>query len=280
MSILDNVIQQVQQQNFNLLEDIRKKRGNPIIPLFVTPITRSTVDNVYNIMNSPEFEKNRSECVNKDNVDVIIDSGGGDADAAYHIAKLLHRKFTGKITYIIPRYAKSAATLLVSGGDSIIMGPTSELGPLDPQIPQENGDYISAKAVQSTLDLIKKHIKTDLKLASVIASRLNPLVLGQYESTLEIAKEYQKELLFLRMYKKGKNNEKIVNDIVNKFAEGYTHHSRIIDYEDADCCKLIIEKLDGADWNIIWELYMSHTQIMYLFKVMKILERAKEYDLE
>jgi ClpP class serine protease len=270
----------VQEHNARFLEEIRKKRGNPILPLFVTPITRATVDNVYNIINSPDFEKRRAECKNKDNVDVIIDSGGGDADAAYHIAKLLHRKFKGKITYIIPRYAKSAATLLVSGGDLIIMGPTSELGPLDPQIPQDNGDYISAKAVQSTLELIKKHIKTDLKLASVIASRLNPLVLGQYESTLAIAKEYQKELLFLRMFKKDKKNEKIVDSIVQKFAEGYTHHSRIIDYEEADICKLKIEKWDDKEWRQIWDLYMSHTQIMYLIKVMKILEKAKEFDIE
>ena len=141
-----------------------------------------------------DFEKRRKECKNPNNIDIIIDSGGGDADAAYHISKLLHRTFKGKISYIIPRYAKSAATLLVSGGNEIVMGPTSELGPLDPQIQQQSGDWISAKSVQSTFDLIKKYTKSDLKLATVIASRLNPLLLGQYESTLRIAKEYQKEL--------------------------------------------------------------------------------------
>jgi hypothetical protein len=36
-----------------------------------------------------------------------------DADAAYHIAKLLHQNFKGTIKYVVPRFAKSAATLLV-----------------------------------------------------------------------------------------------------------------------------------------------------------------------
>jgi ClpP class serine protease len=280
MNILDTVIQQVQQHNSSLLEKIKKERGNIVIPLFVHPITRATVNHVYNIINSPELEKEREKCKNPNNVDIILDSGGGDADAAYHIAKLLHRKFKGKINYIIPRYAKSAATLLVCGGDCIIMGSTSELGPLDPQIPQNNGEYISAKSVQATLNLIKKYIKTDLKLATIIASRMNPLVLGEYESTLKIAKEYQKELLFLRMFKKTKPNEKIVNSIVKKFAEGYTHHARIIDYEEAEVRKLNIEFWDEKKWPLIWELYMSHTQIIYLVKVMKILEKAKELELE
>jgi len=155
MSILDTVIQQVQQQNVQLVNSIKKTRGNPLILLFVNPINRATLDNVYNIINSPNFCKEREECTHPENLDVIIDSGGGDADAAYHIAKLFHKNFKGEITYIIPRFAKSAATLLVCGGDKIIMGPTSELGPLDPQILQKNNQPISAKSVQSTLNLIK-----------------------------------------------------------------------------------------------------------------------------
>ena len=272
VDILQNVIRQVGTDNENFLKEIRNKRGNPIVPFFVESITRTTVENIYNALNSPEFKKENQNCKNKDNLDVIVQSGGGDADAAYHIAKMLHRKFKGKITYIIPRYAKSAATLLVSGGNSIIMGETSELGPLDPQIPQNNGDYISAKSVQATLDLIKNNIKSNLKLASIIASKINPLVLGEYESTLKIAKQYQKELLFLRMFKD--KQEEDVTNIVKKFAEGYTHHSRIIDYEEADNCKLNIEKCDDKEWELIWNFYISYTQLTYLIKVTRILEKT------
>lgn len=284
MSILDMVIKQVQQQNTQLVNSIKIDRGNPLIPLFVQPINRSTVNNVYNIINSPQFQKERQSFQNSNNLDVIIDSGGGDADAAYHIAKLLHKNFSGEITYIIPRFAKSAATLLVCGGNKIIMGPTSELGPLDPQILQQNKQRISAKSVQSTLNLIKEYVdkgsENDLKMATIVASRLEPLILGEYTSTLQIAKEYQKELLFLRMFKKTKANMSKVDKIVEKFAEGYTHHSRIIDYEETKQLGLKV-KFWGADrWSPIWNLYMSHTQIIFLIKVMKILEKAKEGEIE
>ena len=101
MNILSDVISQVRSHYEQFLKKIQEERGNPTIPLFINPITRGTFDNVYNMINSPEFENQRKSCENKSNVDVIIDSGGGDADAAYQIAKLFHRKFKGKITYII-----------------------------------------------------------------------------------------------------------------------------------------------------------------------------------
>ena len=48
-----------------------------------------------------------------------------------------------------------------------MMGPTSELGPMDPQILLEGNEHISAKAVQATLELIKEYTETDLKLATI-----------------------------------------------------------------------------------------------------------------
>ena len=226
MDIINNVIQQLQQQINGIITQFRQLRGNPSIQILLSPIDRRSVDIVFDIINNPLFKQQRQTYTHPDNIDVIVDSPGGDADAAYHIAKMIHASFTGTITYIVPRFAKSAATLMVCGGNKIVMGETSELGPLDPQIQQDDGNYISAKAVQSTLDLIKEHLrrkdKTGLELATILASRINPLTLGQYQSTLKIAQEYQKELLLLRMFR----SKAQVNKMVKKFATGYTHHSR------------------------------------------------------
>jgi len=64
---------------------------------------------------------------------LLIDSPGGYAISAYQIASLLNRH-CGRFTAIVPRYAKSAATLLTLGAETIIMGEHAELGPLDVQI--------------------------------------------------------------------------------------------------------------------------------------------------
>jgi len=63
---------------------------------------------------------------------LLVDSPGGDARAAYQLARFLRRR-CGGFTAIVPGSAMSAATLLVLGADSILMGSDAWLGPLDAQ---------------------------------------------------------------------------------------------------------------------------------------------------
>lgn len=65
-------------------------------------------------------------------VALVVDSPGGYARSAYEIARMLQRH-CGNFTAIVPRYAKSAATLLVLGAP-IMLAPDAELGPLDAQV--------------------------------------------------------------------------------------------------------------------------------------------------
>lgn len=159
------------------------------------------------------------------------------------------------------------------------MGEMSELGPLDPQILQGDGQYISAKAVQSTLELIKSYLKEDdkkgLELATILTSRINPLVLGQYESTLKIAQEYQTELLHLRMFDHTKKTE--VNTIVEKFATGYTHHSRVINCKEAKKIfgdnNVEILPSDGQEWQTIWQVSKNNRTISDLVGVLQLINK-------
>lgn len=65
-------------------------------------------------------------------------------------------QITRELVVIVPELAKSAATILALGAHSIVMGPTSDLGPIDPQILVSDRGFFSAKdlieAVNSALD--------------------------------------------------------------------------------------------------------------------------------
>lgn len=88
----------------------------------------------------------------KDKVALLIDSPGGDAKAAYQLAKTLRRQCQGFMA-IIPRYAKSAATLLCLGAEEIVMSKSAELGPLDVQVMGEDREgYVSALDELQSLD--------------------------------------------------------------------------------------------------------------------------------
>src|SRR6185312_469162 len=48
---------------------------------------------------------------------------------------------------VVPEMAKSAATILALGAGEIVMGPTSDLGPIDPQLYLDERGFVSAKDV-------------------------------------------------------------------------------------------------------------------------------------
>ena len=82
----------------------------------------------------------------------LVDSPGGDAKAAYQLAMLLKRR-CGQFVAIVPRYAKSAATLLCLGAKEILMSGDAELGPLDIQIMEiDREERVSALDEVQSLD--------------------------------------------------------------------------------------------------------------------------------
>lgn len=71
--------------------------------------------------------------VEEDELDLIVTSPGGGAQAAEQIVEYLRTQFN-YIRCFVPMQAKSAATMIALGCDEIVVGNHSELGPIDPQI--------------------------------------------------------------------------------------------------------------------------------------------------
>lgn len=68
---------------------------------------------------------------------LILNSPGGDALAAERIIQLCRSYSSGNFEVLIPKAAKSAATMIALGAKRILMAETAELGPIDPQVPRQ-----------------------------------------------------------------------------------------------------------------------------------------------
>ena len=113
-------------------QELGKLRDTDCFPLLLAQqdIHHELVDKVFDDLTRRQYDSGT--------LDIIVASSGGDIDAAYNLALLFRRYGKKKLTFIVPRWAKSAATLLVCAGDEILMTPVAELGPLDPQITELN----------------------------------------------------------------------------------------------------------------------------------------------
>ena len=123
-------------------------------------------------------------------LDVLIHSPGGYAEATEALVKMLRRQFND-IRFIVPAFAKSAATMLAMSGNEILMAPDAELGPIDPQMRTANG---TSPAV-AILELFRKaqaEIAADQsKLAGwmPILSQMGPSLVIDCEHAIKLSGE-------------------------------------------------------------------------------------------
>ena len=246
-------IDKIEAEIDNLRNEFAESRKTDCFPLLLgeAAIKRKLVDKVFEELRNNKFGPN--------NLDVIVESGGGEIDAAYNLACLFRRYGRERLTFVVPRWAKSAATLLVCSGDEILMTPVAELGPLDPQItvinPSENRqERFSPLHIESTLQLIRDEYESGTpNLAEGLMQRLQfPLTLGRFTKSLDLGKEYLLKLLSSRMYK---GNEEKAKEIAKSLTTGYADHNWCINFEEVKDLGLNANELDNDDLNIVWKIH-------------------------
>lgn len=148
--------QQLRDFRFACYKEIEELRNKPLL-VYSTKF----LDNIPNIPNFIDLDDidGFTDLVNsiKDSkeIDILLHSPGGRPDATERIVYILRNKFD-KIHFLIPHSAYSAATMLSLSGDSIILHPSSTLGPIDPQI---NG--IPARSIKKGFERVRDILKNE-----------------------------------------------------------------------------------------------------------------------
>lgn len=197
-------------------------------------------------------------------LDLFLLSPGGYVDPAFKMAKLCRDFAEERFGILIPHYAKSAATLLCLGSDELVMGSSSEIGPIDPQIEimDEYGRKfnVSANSVEDALEVIEEHSAGDpaksLKYIPLI-EKINLNTLGQYRRALDSSKQYAKDLLKSGKLLKTKNT-KTINAVSKKLATYYYSHAYPIK-ADVASSELKFNVIDASAnkqlWQAMWQLH-------------------------
>lgn len=187
------------------------------------------------------------------NAYLILTTYGGDADAAYRIARALRHNYQ-ELHILIPRQCKSAGTLLVIGATSLIISDQGELGPLDVQIskPDEMFERSSGLDIMQALNVMQQQAMDtfrgyllDIKLGSGITMRtaaeiaskltvgsfapiyaqIDPLKLGEVMRAIAIAYEYGGRL--------NSYDQNLKADALTSLVTSYPSHGFVIDRKEA-----------------------------------------------
>jgi len=214
---------------------------------------------------------------NAQELNVLIQSPGGDGSIIEKMVEMCRGHLSyrdSKLRVIVPNIAKSAATVFSLGADKIIMGYSSDLGPIDPQVPiviSGVAKYVSASAFVETRDLLMKQLAEAIKaneptqgILTQIAG-LNTVFTREMENAMNFSKQTAIRMLGKYMLKERIKDAKARNKKAEEIAEKllskqlFPIHGHFIGGTTAkNDLELEVDILDRDDdlWKLIWEYYI------------------------
>lgn len=223
------------------------------------------------------FETILSSVSGAEQINVLLHSPGGDATIVEKMVDMCRSHLSGnnrKLRIIVPNIAKSAATVMALGSDTIVMGYCSELGPIDPQVQivvSGVAHWVSALAYVESRDNLMKDIATAIKNKTPTVGLLQQLAglnipfTQEMDHQIDFAKKTAARLLGKFMLKPSFPKEAVRSKQANKIAEKllskqlFPVHGQFIDGETAKReLGLNVEVLDKDDelWKSTWEYYV------------------------
>lgn len=209
-------------------------------------------------------------------INLILHSPGGDGTIVEKMVDMCRSHLSGnnrKLRVIVPNIAKSAATVLALGADSILMGYCSELGPIDPQVPiSVSGmtQWVSALAFVQARDGLMEQIAEATKKKKPIAGLLQQLAGLNIPFTVEMlnwinfsektAETLLDKYMLRSKFPKASTRKKKAREIATKLLSKqlFPVHGQFIDGPTASQLELEVELLDKSDqlWEKVWEYYI------------------------
>lgn len=200
-------------------------------------------------------------------VDLLLQTPGGDIDAAEKLIKMVRNRVrSARLRVIVPDYAKSAGTLIALGADVVMMSDSSELGPIDPQVTLEDasGNQMTTP-IHSYLEAFREHSealrrKPDDPVALQMLKKIDPIKFKHFEMVMRRARTIAEELLQQGMLRSkpaasGPSFTKIANDLLDP--NRWPSHGQMICAEDAIEIGLTVDQREPEDeeWQMFWQLY-------------------------
>jgi hypothetical protein len=260
---LPNIELPAPEEAFALINQLEELRQSQVFTFVTAPgilvrgdVVEQLYEQLHNVGRVPQ-------------IDLFLHSTGGQTEIPWRLITLI-REFCDRFAVLIPAVAYSAATHLAMGADEIVMGPLSELSPVDPArthplLPRpEEGkppEPISVQDLRHCVKFIKGEINdpSPEAMAAIFAAlfeKIHPLAIGAIQQSYALSRLISTKALSTHMdpEAEGGQIERIVDTLSNEF---FSHHYRI-GREEAKEIGLKVTNADNQLWATMWALYRHY----------------------
>ena len=215
------------------------------------------------------FEETLNDANPDEDLHVMLYTLGGDGETALRLVRQAQSRCK-ELAVIVPDQAKSAGTLFVLGSDRIFMGPTSDLGPIDPQFRMPNAALASAKAIIAAVEDAEQRVQANPQTYTLHASLLNDitgLLVQQAKDAIGRTDDQLREALAC-VDGRGENQvSELASTLREPLIETTQSHGATISARYAMELGLPVEELSysEAQWQSIWRLWAKYFALNFQY---------------
>ncbi|MBI5866782.1 MAG: hypothetical protein HZB43_00570 [candidate division Zixibacteria bacterium] len=253
-----------------LLEKLESTLNRNILTFFTSTRRGTAIQNPDNDM----IEGMAQSMPKGKGLTLVLSSLGGDPLEAERIVNTCRAYAEEDFEVIVPRLAKSAATMVCFGAQRIHMSKTSELGPIDPQIPvarrdgtyQLRGAYYLIKAYEELFERATKSQDPRIEPYLQQLERFDEGDIVAWKEVVRLSGDIAVKLLLSGMLKDKGDDESAVMKRIEPFTnpEQKKTHGRPIYVQEVKNCGLVVEEigLETDLWALVWNLYLRSDWIV------------------
>jgi ClpP class serine protease len=208
------------------------------------------------------FEELIFDASPEEDLHLLLSSPGGDGETAVRLVRAAQSRCK-ELTVIVPDQAKSAGTLLALGAHNILMGPTSDLGPIDPQLQLKPNALVSAKDIIAAVEDAAKKVQESPATYPLYASLLSDvtaLTLQQARSSLNRTADLLHDALRSNPDRSSDEVERLKANLKGALVDSPQSHAAIFGAQAALDAGLPVAAADtgSEQWNAVWRLWTRY----------------------
>jgi membrane-bound ClpP family serine protease len=141
---------------------------------------------------------------------ICLTTFGGEVEVVEKLAEISRHHYPDEVNFIVPSAAFSAGTVFCMSGDRIFMDYSSSLGPIDPQVPDREDQFLvpALGYLDKVEELIQKSLDDRISPAEMATLlKLDLAVLRLYEQARDLSVELIRKWLVQYKFKNWKRHQ-------------------------------------------------------------------------
>ena len=208
------------------------------------------------------FEETLFDADRSQDLHIMLATPGGDGETAIRLVRQAQSRCK-ELTVVVPDQAKSAGTLFVLGADHIYMGPTSDLGPVDPQFLLPDGSLGAARAIIAAVEDAERRIQANPQtypLHAALLADISALMVQQARDALARTKDQVTEALSCVRKRSAREVKELALKLHGPLIGDTQSHGATISASDARNFGLPVTEAthDEQRWRDLWRLWMKY----------------------